>query len=171
MEEFAMPKRPVHGRQVFQEPHSLPDIDIGEEGMTDLDLDMETDSFEEFLTTSDAANLCGVTRFTIRNWIIEKKLNLSDDFPIVRAQLFTHRNPCRFENHIILIQTIKIISSSDRINKTRSLKMFIDVENTKIFELDILIHKKIKCRFPFQSKPQDSDILIFEISEFHANTI
>ncbi len=46
MEEFAMPKRPAHGRQVFQEPHSLPDIDIGEEGMSDLDLDMETDSFD-----------------------------------------------------------------------------------------------------------------------------
>jgi len=45
-EEFAVPKRPPHGRQVFQEPHSLPDIDIGEEGMTDLDLDMETDSFD-----------------------------------------------------------------------------------------------------------------------------
>lgn len=45
-EEFALPKRPAHGRQAFQEPHSLPDIDIGEEGMTDLELDMETDSFD-----------------------------------------------------------------------------------------------------------------------------
>ncbi len=53
MEEFAMPKRPAHGRQVFQEPHSLPDIDIGEEGMTDLDLDMETDSFDAESSTGE----------------------------------------------------------------------------------------------------------------------
>ncbi|SRR3989339_1204277 len=46
LEEFNIPKRPAHGRQAFQEPHSLPDIDIGEEGMTDLDIDMETESFD-----------------------------------------------------------------------------------------------------------------------------
>lgn len=45
MEEFALPKKPLHGRQAFQEPHSLPDIDIGEEGMSDLDIDMDTESF------------------------------------------------------------------------------------------------------------------------------
>jgi len=53
MEEFAMPKRPAHGRQAFQEPHSLPDIDIVEEGMTDLDLDMETDSFDMDSSTGE----------------------------------------------------------------------------------------------------------------------
>lgn len=46
MEEFNVPKRPAHGRPAFQEPHSLPDIDIGEEGMTDIDIDMETESFD-----------------------------------------------------------------------------------------------------------------------------
>ncbi len=46
LEEFSLPKRAPHGRQAFQEPHSLPDIDIGEEGMTDLDMDMDTESFE-----------------------------------------------------------------------------------------------------------------------------
>lgn len=46
LEEFNVPKRPTHGRQAFQEPHSLPDIDIGEEGMTDIDIDMETESFD-----------------------------------------------------------------------------------------------------------------------------
>jgi hypothetical protein len=46
LEEFNIPKRPTHGRQAFQEPHSLPDIDIGEEGMTDIDIDMETESFD-----------------------------------------------------------------------------------------------------------------------------
>ncbi len=46
MEEFNVPKRPAHGRPAFQEPHSLPDIDIGEEGMSDLDIDMESESFD-----------------------------------------------------------------------------------------------------------------------------
>ncbi len=45
LEEFSLPKKPLHGRQAFQEPHSLPDIDIGEEGMSDIDLDMDTESF------------------------------------------------------------------------------------------------------------------------------
>ena len=53
MEEFAAPKRPAHGRQAFQEPHSLPDIDLGEEGMTDLGLDMETESYEVETSSSE----------------------------------------------------------------------------------------------------------------------
>ena len=36
--------------------------------------DMRKDSPEEWMTTSAAARHCGVTRFTIRNWIVEKKL-------------------------------------------------------------------------------------------------
>ena len=52
-EEFALPKRNAHGRQAFQEPHSLPDIDIGEEGMTDVDIDMETESFDVENSTSE----------------------------------------------------------------------------------------------------------------------
>ncbi|MBX9924306.1 MAG: hypothetical protein K2Y01_09370 [Rhabdochlamydiaceae bacterium] len=46
MEEFNLPKRPTHGRPAFQEPHSLPDIDLGDEGMTDIDIDMESESFD-----------------------------------------------------------------------------------------------------------------------------
>ncbi|MBM3197787.1 MAG: hypothetical protein FJZ58_00840 [Chlamydiae bacterium] len=53
MEEFALPKKPTHPRQAFQETHSLPDIDIGEEGMTDMDLDMETESFDADSTTAE----------------------------------------------------------------------------------------------------------------------
>lgn len=45
LEEFTVPKRPTHGRQAV-EPHSLPDIDIAEEGLTDAGLDMETESFD-----------------------------------------------------------------------------------------------------------------------------
>lgn len=53
LEEFAVPKRPAHGRQAFQEPHSLPDIDIVEEGMTDIGLDMETESFDVETNTGE----------------------------------------------------------------------------------------------------------------------
>ena len=44
-EEYVPPKRPPHARQAFQET-SLPDMDIGEEGLTDAGLDMETESYE-----------------------------------------------------------------------------------------------------------------------------
>ena len=43
MEGFAMPKRQA-GRPV--EPHSMPDIDIAEEGMTDAGLETETEPFD-----------------------------------------------------------------------------------------------------------------------------
>jgi len=51
LEEYVAPKR-TPGRQAFQEPHSMPDIDIMEEGLTDAGFDMETESFE---TESTAA--------------------------------------------------------------------------------------------------------------------
>lgn len=50
--EFVPPKR-AHGRPAFQEPQSLPDIDIGEDGMTDLDLNMDSES--SFNTDSTTA--------------------------------------------------------------------------------------------------------------------
>ena len=53
LEEFALPKKPAHARQAFQETHSLPDIDIGEEGMSDMELDMETESFDADSSTAD----------------------------------------------------------------------------------------------------------------------
>ncbi len=36
-----------------------------------------TDASDELISTTQAAELCRVTRFTIRNWILEKKLNAS----------------------------------------------------------------------------------------------
>lgn len=53
MEEFTPPKRPPHGRPAFQEPQSMPDIEGGEEGLTDAGLDMETESFEAESTASE----------------------------------------------------------------------------------------------------------------------
>lgn len=46
LEEYAVPKRPPHGRPAFQEAHSMPDMEMGDENMTDAGLDMETESFE-----------------------------------------------------------------------------------------------------------------------------
>ncbi|HEY5259313.1 MAG TPA: hypothetical protein VIJ46_01610 [Rhabdochlamydiaceae bacterium] len=53
MEEFTPPKRPLHGRPAFQEPQSMPDIEGGEEGLTDAGLDMETESFEAESTAGE----------------------------------------------------------------------------------------------------------------------
>lgn len=45
-EEYVPPKRAPHGRATFQEPHSMPDMEMGDEGLTDAGLDMETESYE-----------------------------------------------------------------------------------------------------------------------------
>jgi len=46
MEEYTPPKRSPHGRAAFQEPHSMPDMEMGDEGLTDAGLDMETESYD-----------------------------------------------------------------------------------------------------------------------------
>lgn len=51
VEEFSAPKRAARGQNVH-EPHSLPDIDIAEEGLTDAGLDMETEPFDVESSTS-----------------------------------------------------------------------------------------------------------------------
>lgn len=53
MEGFAIPKRQA-GRPV--EPHSMPDIDIAEEGMTDAGLETETEPFDIETTSSGSAD-------------------------------------------------------------------------------------------------------------------
>lgn len=53
MEEYVPPKRAQQGRAAFQEPHSLPDMDIGDEGLTDIGLDMETEPFEMESNTAE----------------------------------------------------------------------------------------------------------------------
>ena len=51
MEPFASPKRQA-GRQAVHEPHSLPDIDMADEGMTDAGLETETEPFDIETTSS-----------------------------------------------------------------------------------------------------------------------
>lgn len=45
-DEIAAPKRAAHPRQQFQDPHSMADVDIVEEGLTDIGLDMESESYD-----------------------------------------------------------------------------------------------------------------------------
>ena len=52
LEEFSVPKRNQAGRQAYQEPHTMPGVDMeADSNMTDAGLDMETDSFETQTTT------------------------------------------------------------------------------------------------------------------------
>ena len=51
MEEYVTPKRNP-SRQAYAEPHTLPDMDMGD-NMTDAGLDMETDSFDVDTVTED----------------------------------------------------------------------------------------------------------------------
>src|SRR5437899_10440783 len=45
LEEYGPPKRPTHGRPAFQEA-SMPDMEMGDEGVTEAGLEMETEGFE-----------------------------------------------------------------------------------------------------------------------------
>lgn len=51
MEEYVTPKRNP-SRQAYAEPHTLPDMDMGD-NMTDAGLDMETESFDADTVTED----------------------------------------------------------------------------------------------------------------------
>jgi hypothetical protein len=51
MEEYVTPKK-SNARQAYAEPHTLPDMDMGD-NMTDAGLDMETESFDVEHTTED----------------------------------------------------------------------------------------------------------------------
>jgi len=51
MEEYVTPKRNP-SRQAYAEPHTLPDMDMGD-NMTDAGLDMETESFDAETVTED----------------------------------------------------------------------------------------------------------------------
>lgn len=51
MEEYVTPKRSA-SRQAYAEPHTLPDMDMGD-NMTDAGLDMETESYDMETITED----------------------------------------------------------------------------------------------------------------------
>jgi len=50
-EEYVTPKR-SSARQAYAEPHTLPDMDLGD-NMTDAGLDMETEAYETETTTEE----------------------------------------------------------------------------------------------------------------------
>ncbi|MBU6383789.1 MAG: hypothetical protein KGR16_05685 [Verrucomicrobia bacterium] len=51
LEEYVTPKRSA-SRQAYAEPHTLPDMDMGDQ-MTDAGLDMETESYEVETVTEE----------------------------------------------------------------------------------------------------------------------
>ncbi len=61
MEEYVTPKRT--NRQAYAEPHTLPDMDMGD-NMTDAGLDMETESFEVDTTTEEETESGGTSAGT-----------------------------------------------------------------------------------------------------------
>lgn len=66
-EEFTVPKRSAQNRQSYQEPHTMPGVDIegsGDTGLTDVGLDMETESYDtESTTISDEDSTEEMTSF------------------------------------------------------------------------------------------------------------
>lgn len=46
VEQYVPPKRSPHARQGFPDANSMPDIDVAEEGMTDTEVDVESEPFE-----------------------------------------------------------------------------------------------------------------------------
>lgn len=54
-EEYSVPKRNPQARQAYQEPHTMPGVEIdGDSGLTDAGLDLETESYDtESSTMSD----------------------------------------------------------------------------------------------------------------------
>jgi len=62
-EEYTVPKRNPQARQAYQEPHTMPGVEIeGDSGLTDAGLDLETESYDTQSTTiSDAENTSEVT--------------------------------------------------------------------------------------------------------------
>ena len=51
-EEYSVPKRNPQSRQAYQEPHTMPGVDMeGDSGLTDAGLDLETESYDTESTT------------------------------------------------------------------------------------------------------------------------
>lgn len=54
LDEFVQPKKSAANRQSYQDTPTLPDMDIGGEGLTDVGLDMETETFDFETTTTES---------------------------------------------------------------------------------------------------------------------
>ncbi len=52
-DEYAMPKRTPQSRQSYQEPQTIPGVEVeGESGLTDANLDLETETYDTEASTS-----------------------------------------------------------------------------------------------------------------------
>lgn len=77
MEEYVTPKRSP-ARQAYAEPHTLPDMDMGD-NMTDAGLDMETESFDVETTVEDETE-GGSTKATDEEATISEEEEDEDPF-------------------------------------------------------------------------------------------
>lgn len=53
MEEYTPPKRTGHARQAFPDTASMPDVDVGDENLTDAGFDMESESYDQETTVAE----------------------------------------------------------------------------------------------------------------------
>lgn len=60
LEEYVTPKRAA-ARQAYAEPHTLPDMEMGGENMTDAGLDMETEAYDMETVTEEETEGSGGT--------------------------------------------------------------------------------------------------------------
>ncbi len=52
LEEYMAPKRGAQGRQAYQEPHTLPGIDVEQENVSESNMDMDSSSYDSETTMS-----------------------------------------------------------------------------------------------------------------------
>jgi hypothetical protein len=78
MEEYVTPKK-SNARQAYAEPHTLPDMDMGD-NMTDAGLDMETESFDVEHTTEDETEGGGTGKGTDEEGTLSEEEEEEDPF-------------------------------------------------------------------------------------------
>lgn len=71
LEEYVTPKR-SNARQAYAEPHTLPDMDMGD-NMTDAGLDMETETYEMETLSEEDTEEGGSTRTDEDNTLVEEE--------------------------------------------------------------------------------------------------
>lgn len=79
LEEYVTPKRSA-SRQAYAEPHTLPDMDMGSENMTDAGLDMETEAYDMETITEDEQTESGGSSTTEEESTIMEEEEDEDPF-------------------------------------------------------------------------------------------
>jgi hypothetical protein len=78
LEEYSAPKRHAHARPAFQEPQTLPEMEVGDEGFTEAGLDMETESFD-LETATEEGGATEETTATEEEGVVEEEEEEEED--------------------------------------------------------------------------------------------